>query len=418
MKQISYGQVFSSYLGLFSFGALVFPKLTAPLILVLLILIGVGYVNKQLRWKFSAPGIFLMLLYAAYLVGIFFAHELSNGLKYAEYKLSLLVIPLLLSVKPKFDVKLQAPLIGLVAGTLVVAGIGIVSSCNCYERNHWILHCFSSSYISPVHHPSYFTGFLLFATAGCWYGWRQRWKGFYWYTVIPYTLFALVFYFFCLSLAAMLFLGMVLIGLFVYFLYKKWGKWVAIGVVITGPLLLFLLLSTLPGIKDDVRVTTKGLSEYVSDPHAFLMKRVKDPSIPGNQKRLVMWTVTSELIAEHPFGVGTGNVDEYLHNRLKHDGFDQLVADDLNPHNQYLQTMLEIGIIGLLLLLGVIVSCIRIAMKQRNFLLFLLISGLAFNMLFESMFQRQSGVVFYSFWIPVMILVIGNATNQLNQPQE
>ena len=39
-------------------------------------------------------------------------------------------------------------------------------------------------------------------------------------------------------------------------------------------------------------------------------------------------------------------------------GFDQLVADDLNPHNQYLQTTLEIGIIGLLLLLGFIGSCI------------------------------------------------------------
>lgn len=215
----------------------------------------------------------------------------------------------------------------------------------------------------------------------------------------------------------MLFLGMVLIGLIVYFLYKKWGKWVALAVVVIGPVILFVVLNKLPGIKDDFEISRNAISEYASDPHAFLVKRVKDSEIPGNQKRLVMWTVTSELIGEHPMGVGTGNVDEYLHAKLSAYGFDQLVADDLNPHNQYLQTMLEIGIVGLLLLLGLIGSCIYFAIKKRSFLLLLLISGLAFNMLFESMLQRQSGVVFYSFWIPVLMLVIGNKAHHLKSPK-
>lgn len=415
MKQVSFGHIFSIYLGLFSFGTLVFPKLAAPMVIVLLVLVVVAYIKKEVSWKLNRPGMFMMLLYVAYLVGIFFAHELSNGLKYAEYKLSLLVIPLLLSIKPKFELKLQWPVIGLIAGTLVVAGIGVLSSCNCYERHQWLLYCFSSSYISPVHHPSYFSGFLLFATVSAWYGYRKKWKGFSLFTVIPYTLFALVFYFFCLSLAGILFLGMVLVGLFVYFLYKKLGKWVALSVLFLGPVLLFILLSNLPEIKDDVQVTQRAISEYISDPHAFLDKRLDDPEIPGNQKRLVMWTITAELIAEHPLGVGTGNVDEYLFGRLNQYGFHQLVADDLNPHSQYLQTTLEIGFLGLLLLLGLIVSCIQLAIKHRNFLLLLLISGLAFNMLFESMLQRQSGVVFYSFWIPVLVIFIQNVSERADQ---
>lgn len=410
MKQVSFGQIFSIYLGLFSLGTLVFPKLTTLLVILLAAMVITGYVRKELNWQLNRPALFLMLLYGAYLVGVFFAHELSNGLKYAEYKLSFLIIPLLLSVKPKFELKYQWPVAGLVIGTLIVAGIGILSSCNCYERHQWLLYCFSSSYISPVHHPSYFAGFLLFATVAAWHGYRKKWKGFSLYTVIPYTLFALVFYFLCLSLAGLLFLGMLLVGLFVYFLYRKLGKWVALSVLVLGPVILYVVLNNTPGIREDVQVTKNGLSEYISDPHAFLVKRLDDPEIPGNQKRLVMWTVTTELILEHPFGVGTGNVDEYLFGRLEKYGFHQLVEDDLNPHNQYLQTTLEIGIIGLLLLLGFIGFSIHLAIKHRNFLLLVLVSGLAFNMLFESMFQRQSGIVFYAFWVPLTVIYALNAS--------
>lgn len=408
MKQINFGQIFSIYLGLFSFVTVAFPKMTTIMVVLLLVLVITAYVKKEVSWKFNAPGILLISLYVIYLIGIFFAHELSNGLKYAEYKLALFVLPLLLSVKPKFEIKLQWPVMGLILGTLVVIGIGIVSSCNCYNQYSWLLHCFSSSYISPVHHPSYFSGFLLFATAAAWVGYRKSWKGFTIYAVVGYSIITFFFYFLCLSLAGMLFLGMVLTGLVVYYIYKKWGKWIALSITVLGPVLLFLVLSKLPGIKDDVAVTKKGLSEYLSSPQAFLNKRVADEAIPGNQKRLVMWTVTTELILEHPFGVGTGNVDEYLYARLEKKGFHQLVKDDLNPHNQYLQTTLEIGVLGLFVLLALISSCIYIAIKHRCFLLLLLISGLAFNMLFESMLQRQSGVVFYSFWIPLLILVIFN----------
>ena len=265
MKQVSFGQIFSIYLGLFAFGTIVLPKLATLLVVLLLVLIIIGYVRKEMSWQLNRPGMFLMLLYLAYLIGIGFAHELSNGLKYAEYKLSLFIIPLLLSIKPKFELRFQWPVIGLLIGTLVVAGIGIMNSCNCYQQHPWLLYCFSSSYISPVHHPSYFSGFLLFATIGAWHGYRKRWKGFSLLTVIPYSLFALVFYFLCLSLAGMLFLGMLLVGLFVYLLYKKLGKWVALSALLIGPVLLYVVLDKLPGIQDDVWATKKGVIEYKSE---------------------------------------------------------------------------------------------------------------------------------------------------------
>ena len=63
----------------------------------------------------------------------------------------------------------------------------------------------------------------------------------------------------------MLFLGMLLVGLFVYLLYKKLGKWVALSALLIGPVLLYVVLDKLPGIQDDVWATKKGVIEYKSE---------------------------------------------------------------------------------------------------------------------------------------------------------
>ena len=82
----------------------------------------------------------------------------------------------------------------------------------------------------------------------------------------------------------------------------------------------------------------------------------------------------------------------------------ELADKELNPHNQFLQTGVEIGIIGLLLLVALIFVGTSIARTNRSGLLLLVISALAFNSLFESMLQRQSGIVFFTFWICLLMI--------------
>jgi O-antigen ligase len=93
-----------------------------------------------------------------------------------------------------------------------------------------------------------------------------------------------------------------------------------------------------------------------------------------------------------------------MQERLSKYGFNQLVKEDLNPHNQYLQTGLEIGIFGLAILLLFICLTMISAYNRNDFLMMILISSFAFNMLFESMLQRQSGLVFLSFWVGLLLL--------------
>ena len=411
MNQINFGHSFSVLTGLFAFTTLVFPKMSSVMVILMVVMIVIGHIKKQIQWRLSWPSVFFVLLYLAYIIGIFFSMDKAEGFKYAEYKLSFLILPLVLSFVPKFKFKLSYPIYGLIAGILVLIGIGLLNSMNCYSGHDsgWFMYCFSSSYISPVHHPSYLACFILFAIGALFFAKKRGWWGFNIYSVTSFTIIGLVMYFLCLTLAGILFLGLVILVILTYYLYKKVGpKWFI-------PLFLVLLFLTvevglnLPGFKRDIKESTQSYSELAADPDAFLYNHADDEDIPGEKVRLIMWKVSIDLILENPFGVGTGSVDEYLNARLEKYGLNQMVKESYNPHNQYLQTTLEIGFIGLFILLGLIVSVFYFSIKHRSFLLLLLISDLAFNFLFESFFQRQSGIVFYSFWIPLMILwVKGN----------
>ena len=72
----------------------------------------------------------------------------------------------------------------------------------------------------------------------------------------------------------------------------------------------------------------------------------------------------------------------------------------LNPHNQYLETILTSGIIGLLLLMAMIITPVITALKhsprQFHIVFFSLIYSLC--IIFESTLGRQMGLLFIPFW--------------------
>jgi O-antigen ligase len=125
-----------------------------------------------------------------------------------------------------------------------------------------------------------------------------------------------------------------------------------------------------------------------------------------------------EEIKRHPFGVGTGNAESTLEHGLNAMGQIELAQLNRNPHNQFMQTTLETGIVGLVLFLTILVFGITFGIKTGNPLLVLVSFCLAFNSLFESMLQRQSGVVFFTLLLCVLSsssILIGSRRKHLDQ---
>ncbi len=114
--------------------------------------------------------------------------------------------------------------------------------------------------------------------------------------------------------------------------------------------------------------------------------------------RVLVWKSALEIIKKNPlFGVGTGDVKQELMRVYKEKGIEMAMEEHLNAHNQYIQTTIAIGFIGLLILLAYFVLPSIYAFKNDNLLYLIFLALVGFHFLFESMLERQAGVVFYAF---------------------
>ncbi len=403
MKEDKYTKWLDYSLGLFALLSVAVPNLTSVSILILAIFIILAYVKKSISFQWNKLTQLFTVLYLVYLIGVLFTDNTEIASKYLEYKLSFIIFPFLLSFKYKNrDFTIKWPIIGLILGVLIAGVYGVVNAFICQSNGGE--SCFVTVSISPVHHPTYFMTYVVLAISGAWYGRSKKWKFFSLYWIVPYTVLGVLLHTYALSFSGLLFLILVFGAILLYFIYKKFGKVPAIILVVLFPIIAFVAIKKIPSIRGEYEGSVKYVAAFVDNPTQFIKDR--DPGMSGSEQRLVMWLVSIEQIKEHPFGAGTGNVDDVLGDRLRELGRNELAKKNLNPHNQYLQTTVEIGFSGLIVLLSIIILVFIYAMRNKNWLLLLVISSLAFNSLFESMLQRQSGIVFYTFWICLLLLLI------------
>jgi hypothetical protein len=395
--KIEFKKVFEIYLGVMALGLVVLPKLITLLIIGLGLIVISGFVFKMISFQFNKIGISLMLFYVAYLIGVFFTNNPEQASVYVENKLSFLIFPLLFFFKLKERLDMKYSYLGFISGVVMVTFIGLLNSYSCYCSPEGGISCFLSSVISPLHHPTYFTVFVLISICFSIHGWKEKMDYFSPYWVIPYVIFYIVFQGLLLSLSGILFLFILISFIIIIWIKKKFGNMYFLLSIFVLPIVCFKLMLSVPQIEGEWGNAKWYADEYFKNPDEFVSKRVYPMS--GTEVRIVMWTAAINGISHHPFGVGTGNVDEYLAKELTALRQDELIEYQYNPHNQFLQTTLEIGVFGLLILLLFITFALQFAVKHKNWILVILVLNLVFNSLFESMLQRQSGIVFYSFWI-------------------
>jgi O-antigen ligase len=393
---------FDFALGLIAFLTVAQTKLVAIGFVFLAGITFYGALKRKFTFQYNSVLIGFFLLYLAYLIGAIFTHNPGAAGRYLEYKLSFALIPLIFSFQPKEKIRIQFPIIGLVVGILLVSFLGIYRAFTLYHATGNVLLSFTSGSIC-LDHPTYYAAFLFISAVGVWTLFRKNTPGFTLKLVLPYLFFVGIMTFLSYAMAAILFLLIVISFLVVRFIYLKINKFLAIGILVVAPIVLFYTVTHIPAFKDEIENTRNAFSSYLAAPSKFIEGTKETPS--GDKVRLIMWTVSTNEILKHPMGVGTGNVDEFLSYGLTAVHQFELAHKNekkeikYNPHNQFLQTTLEIGIIGFLLLAWIVAYGFRFGLQHKNALILLLVASLVFNSLFESMLQRQSGIVFYTFWI-------------------
>lgn len=402
-KNWTYRDWMNSYLAFMVMISIVFPHFFGLSVVPYLVLIVLGFRKGNLEFRMNVLGILFMLLYFAYALGLILGWKEGQELTALEYKLSFLLVPLLLSFRHKEGgFSLEKIASGLLLGVFIVSMYGFFNTTSCYIQEG-TSDCFLTVSISPIHHPSYFMAFMIVSMFMAWLGWKRKWKYYSLWWIIPFTLLGFVMHILSLSLAGILFMLLAIMALSIYGLYKRFGRYVALGSLIILPLIAYLFVTQVPQVEGEWNGAKWYAEEYMKDPEGFIRNAPYPAS--GSEQRLILWTVAWQELKAHPFGAGTGNLDEVLGRRLTLFGQPELAKKNMNPHNQFLQTGVEIGWIGLVLLLVIMCYTVYLAVKNRSGLLLLLISCLAFHCLFESMLQRQSGIVFFTFWICMVAIL-------------
>ena len=120
-------------------------------------------------------------------------------------------------------------------------------------------------------------------------------------------------------------------------------------------------------------------------------------------------------------GYGIGDYHARQVEQYVEDGYEYGANAGFNAHNQYLESLLAAGIPGLLALLFLLLAPFVAALRLRGpngFLIALLFAIVAFNFLFESMLERQMGLLFMGCLVPVMVLIMSVEKNKFVRSAE
>lgn len=114
-----------------------------------------------------------------------------------------------------------------------------------------------------------------------------------------------------------------------------------------------------------------------------------------------------------PFGVGCGDKDAALEAAYKKMNVEEdFLIELFNPHNQYLDTLMVTGILGLLSLLSMVLVPFFLAIRERNWLLLAFIFSFIVSIAFESILERNVGKVFLAMFLPFLLYYARLGKNQ------
>ncbi|MCK4679165.1 MAG: O-antigen ligase family protein [Bacteroidales bacterium] len=390
-------------LSLFLILAFVMPLHDRLVVFVIAMILINWLIDKRLPKKikniFQSPVRRLLLsfsfIYLLYWIGLFYSDNRDYGFFDLEVKMSLLIFPLIFATiddRIFKDKKIFFLFYSFIAGCIVSTFIFLFYSTISFLESN-ALSAFYYKNLSLSHHPSYFSMYLNLSIAFLLFfliekkiqlsGWLKVTAG------------ILILYFFIIiillsSKAGILSLLMVLFISTGYLLvFKK--RYLA------GAVLIVLITASFIG---SFYIFTNTTNRFLEAKESVVSEgAIENDTKESSGERILVWKSTIDIIRHNfLFGVGTGDVKDQLLKKYKEENIVLAMKLKLNAHNQYLQTFLSIGVIGFWVLALYILLPMINAMKNRNLLYFLFLAIIGFNFLFESMLERQAGVVFYAFF--------------------
>ncbi|MGB1019133.1 MAG: O-antigen ligase family protein [Chitinophagales bacterium] len=136
----------------------------------------------------------------------------------------------------------------------------------------------------------------------------------------------------------------------------------------------------------------------------YNFENLNDKNWNGVNVRLAIWKSAFSTIKENVFfGAGIGDEDDVLFESYKNNNFKFAYNLKYVAHNQYIQILLGLGVLGFIVYLFMYFLLIKNAFLNNDFLLFALIILLFFTGFTESFLRLQSGIIFFAYFICLLV---------------
>ncbi len=196
--------------------------------------------------------------------------------------------------------------------------------------------------------------------------------------------------------------------LVLYYLYYqvKLNKVTILGFV------LFILLI--------VAVFSYGVNEKINIKMSLFDYSMEDIPPAANWNpvnlRLALWEISSQIIRDNWLaGIGISRMDETLQDYYSRNNFEFGLSNHFNPHNQFLQTFIILGIVGFALLVFIFLTSFKLALSKKDVLMTVFLSTFFLFSISESTFAVNKGVVFFSFFLSFFTFLPEKSTIYLSK---
>ncbi len=368
---------------------------------------------KFLKWEFLAFAV-LVDFYLLHVIGMFYSSNLEYGFFDLEIKMSLFIIPLLIFVRAKFySDKLLLFFKALIIGLLISFILNLLMAYLAFSEDGNRLHFYYSRLSSEVH-PSYMALYVSLALIAIIHYWKKV------QIVSNLQISFLLKFLISVVLLSYLFLLSSKAGIIAFSIATT--AYVALHLVKRlkpiAVLFISIFMLTIPvlivSLVPNISVRFKDVAEVFKK-----LENLNVDSESGSVVRLAIIKADWQLSVDNlPWGVGTGDVKETIVEYHQSNGSVYITERYLNAHNQFAQSTIALGILGLLLLLLFFVFGFVHAFRQNKVVLSIFLLLLFIHFLFESMFETQAGVVFivlfYSLLLADAPLIDGRGMGDMN----
>ena len=172
---------------------------------------------------------------------------------------------------------------------------------------------------------------------------------------------------------------------------------------------------------------SKRFTEIIKGDVSLVRQETFNPAIyfNGLQFRLLQWRFVSEILNDKNAwitGVSPGDAQKAINEKYKSynmytgEGSSATGYLGYNSHNQFLESVLQTGIIGLASFLLICSGLIQMAWRTKNSMLPAVILLLLANAFIESVFETQYGLIIYTFFPLFLFRMLTEPGKPVNKP--